>query len=166
MIARAALLAMAVTWLAVPAHAQGMQFSPAPVAACVDQGGGYECIGAAAEACMDATEGGYSTAVMNGCLEAEYEWWDADLNARYRALQARARSTDTQPPIDGLGQRPSESDALRDMQRAWIAFRDASCSYAALQWFGGTGASTAYLACLMRMTGEQALVLRGHLQEG
>ena len=157
---------LALSALALPAGAGGLDFSPRAVAACLEAGGGRDCIGASAEACMEATEGGYSTVVMNGCLAAEHEWWDAELNARYGELQARARRIDAQPQPEGMPPRPSDAQALRDMQRAWIAFRDAGCQYDALQWFGGTGASTAYLACQMRMTGEQALTLRGLLGEG
>lgn len=157
---------LALAALAFPAGAEGLNFSPRAVETCLEAGGGRECIAASAEACMEATEGGYSTAGMNGCLAAAHEWWDGELNARYAELQARARDIDAQEPIEGMRPRPSDVQALRDMQRAWIAFRDASCQYDALQWFGGTGASTTYLACLMRMTGEQALTLRRLLGEG
>lgn len=115
---------------------------------------------------MEATEGGYSTPVMAGCLDAEREYWDAQLNAAYGDLRARAQQFDADPPIDGMPPRPSSMDALRDMQRAWIAYRDASCRYEELQWWGGTGASGANIGCQMRLTGEQALTLRSYLAEG
>lgn len=115
---------------------------------------------------MEETEGGYTTPGMAGCLDAEREYWDGELNAAYGELRARAQQFDADPPIEGLPPRPSSVDALRDMQRAWIAFRDASCRYEQLQWWGGTGASGAYTGCLMRLTGEQALTLRSYLAEG
>ncbi|MFT5363966.1 MAG: hypothetical protein ACI9VX_001592 [Dinoroseobacter sp.] len=45
------------------------------------------------------------------------------------------------------------------MQRAWIEYRDATCSYEAAQWGGGTGAGPAFAGCLTRLTAEQALYL-------
>ena len=71
-------------------------------------------------------------------------------------VQAKSADEDTamyQPEL------PKQAEALRDMQRAWITFRDAACDYERSQWGGGTGGGPATLACLMRMTGEQALLL-------
>jgi uncharacterized protein YecT (DUF1311 family) len=45
---------------------------------------------------------------------------------------------------------PPVAEALRDMQRAWIAYRDASCDYERAQWGGGTGGGPATAGCLMR----------------
>ena len=160
------LLALGLAALAFPAAAEGLKFSPRAVETCIAQGGWRDCIGTAANACMEETEGGYTTPGMAGCLDAEREYWDGELNAAYGELRARAQQFDADPPIEGLPPRPSSVDALRDMQRAWIAFRDASCRYEQLQWWGGTGASGAYTGCLMRLTGEQALTLRSYLAEG
>ena len=43
------------------------------------------------------------------------------------------------------------ADSLRDMQRAWITFRDAKCDWETVQWGGGTGAGPARLSCLMHI---------------
>jgi len=95
--------------------------------------------------------------VLSGCASREADWWDAMLNAEYQARRAEARRFDAD-----TGARPLPSaEALRDMQRAWITFRDATCSFEASQWGGGTGANPAFLNCIMRMTAEQALYLRG-----
>jgi len=51
------------------------------------------------------------------------------------------------------------------MQRAWIPYRDARCTHEASLWQGGTGASPAYLNCILHETGEQALYL-GALYSG
>lgn len=159
-------LALGFVALAFPAAAEGLKFSPRVVETCLEQDGWRDCIGSAAQACMEESESGYTTPGIQGCLSAEYEWWDAELNARYRELQAHAQIVDAEAPIEGLPPRPSDADALRDMQRAWIAYRDATCRYEELQWWGGTGASGAYVGCLMRLTGEQALTLRSYLAEG
>ncbi|MEO0774677.1 MAG: lysozyme inhibitor LprI family protein, partial [Pseudomonadota bacterium] len=53
----------------------------------------------------------------------------------------------------------SQEEALRAMQRAWIAYRDATCDYEYSQWGGGTGGGPALIGCIMRETGEQTLYL-------
>lgn len=159
-------LSVALLALAAPASAEGLKFSAQAVQTCLDDGGWQNCVGVAASACMEASQGGYSTPVMAGCMDAEREYWDGQLNVAYGDLRARAQLFDADPPIDGLPPRPSDTDALRDMQRAWIAYRDATCRYEELQWWGGSGASGAYIGCLMRLTGEQTLTLRSYLAEG
>ncbi|SDX19583.1 lysozyme inhibitor LprI family protein [Roseicitreum antarcticum] len=148
---------LAALLLAAPAQAQDIAFNPVLLANCVAHAGdGAECIGLAAKACMESTEGGYSTYGMNACTDAEVQWWDARLNVSYSDLMAKERARDAEA-FDP--DRPSGADALRDMQRAWIAFRDRSCEYAALDWFGGTGASTIYVGCLLDLTARQTLML-------
>lgn len=156
---------------APPAPAQskgdGLRFDPGLIRSCLESGGWRDCIGVAAEACMQATPGGHSTAGMGGCLGAEAEWWDARLNDHYQTLRARERAADAEaPPIPGMPPRPSGAEALRELQRAWIAWRDATCFYEELQWWGGTGASSAGAACRMRLTAEQTLTLMSYLAEG
>lgn len=167
---RAAFLTLALaSILALPdaAWGQGVRFDARQIQSCLDRGEGRACIGAAAEACMEATPGGYSTVGMGGCTAAEEAWWDAELNAAYQALRTRERRADTDwQPIPGMLPRPSGADTLRDVQRAWIGWRDATCQYEELQWWGGTGASLAGASCRMRLTGEQALTLRAYLADG
>lgn len=142
-------------------HGEQLVFDPAPVVTCLEGGGGRDCIGLASATCMEATEGGYSTIGMVGCISAEHDWWDADLNSSYRALRTLERAADAGwPSVPGMLPRPSGVDALRDMQRAWITFRDATCFYDELQWWDGTGASLVGAACRSQMTAEQALRLR------
>jgi uncharacterized protein YecT (DUF1311 family) len=163
---RGAVLALC---LALPgaASAQELDFDARLIQSCLDRGQGRACIGVAAEACMAATPGGFSTVGMGGCTRAEEDWWDAQLNAAYQTLRARERAADADwRPIPGMAPRPSGADVLRDMQRAWIGWRDATCLYEEFQWWGGTGASLAGAACRMRLTGEQALTLRGYLADG
>lgn len=161
-------LALAMVSLLLPgaAVAENLNFSPRAVNDCLEGGGWRDCIGTAAQACMEDTEGGYSTPGMAACLDAERAWWDGLLNTAYGELRERARTIDAEEPIPGMAPRPSDETALRDMQRAWIAWRDASCTFEAQQWWGGTGASGVYVGCLMRLTGEQALHLRSLLAEG
>lgn len=108
---------------------------------------------------MTDTPGGQSTYGMGGCLSAEAEYWDAQLNAVYAQVRASARATDAEMAEIGATV-ASQEQALRAMQRAWIAYRDATCDYEYSQWGGGTGGGPAISACLMRETGEQTLYLQ------
>jgi len=146
----------------LPAAAQKLVFSTDAMDACFDYGGWTDCIGASASQCMEDTVGGDTSAGMSGCLEAELDWWDEALNAAYADVIAGAQAMDAEA-VEGA---PSQEDAAREMQRAWITFRDATCNYEVLDWFGGTGANAAWTACLMRMTGEQALYLQSALAAG
>jgi uncharacterized protein YecT (DUF1311 family) len=156
---RAPLLALAL--LAGPAAAQDITYSDNATATCLAEAEEFAdkraCIGLSANLCMEAP-GGYSTYGMGGCLDGELTFWDGLLNENYRARMVQAKSADEdaamyQPEL------PKQAEALRDMQRAWITFRDAACDYERSQWGGGTGGGPATLMCLMRMTGEQALLL-------
>ncbi len=144
---------------AAPAAAQDLVFDTGGTLSCIETapGDGRTCIGRSAEACMKATPGGYSTVGMGGCLDRELSFWDDRLNEVYRALRADERAEDEER--SGEFGYVSRAEALRDMQRAWIAWRDATCDYERAQWGGGTGGGPATAGCLMRLTGEQALYL-------
>lgn len=152
-------------WLfAVPAQAQDLVFSPEATEACLAAvTSNYEsCIGHSADACMLDTPGGDSTVGMGACLARELDYWDARLNATYRALMERHRVTDVETR-EYAPSAPSLAEALRAMQRAWVPYRDAACDYERAQWSGGTGGSPATAGCLMHLTGRQALELEARL---
>jgi uncharacterized protein YecT (DUF1311 family) len=141
---------------AAPTHAQDLLFYPDPVLDCMDDAPEtamrYICIGTAANYCMVNTPGGSSTPVMGACLDRERAFWDARLNEVYARLLTQHAET------------PAVLDNLRTMQRAWITYRDARCDYEFVQWNGGTGGGPALLACLMRTTAEQTLLLEEQLR--
>lgn len=142
------------------AAAQDLAFSTGSLEACLEVSEFPEnCIGEAAELCVNSTPGGYSTVAMGGCLNAEAIYWDGRLNAAYKKVRAQAKSNDK----DRMEGAPSEEIALRDMQRAWIKYRDDKCGYAASLWGGGTGAGPAHASCVMTETGRQALFLEAHI---
>lgn len=146
---------MALALLAGPAFAQdGLVFSPVATETCLMQIGGDQCIGLSANLCMEVSEGGISTYGMGGCLSMEADYWDARLNAAYQTRLQYAKENDAD-----LNLVQSQAEALRDMQRAWIAYRDARCGYEYSLWQGGTGGGPASVACFMQLTGEQALYL-------
>ncbi|WP_265499443.1 lysozyme inhibitor LprI family protein [Paracoccus beibuensis] len=134
---------------AAPAFAQG-GFDPAPVSDCLAAEGGRDCIGLAARACMEG-EGSQTTLGMNQCYADERDLWDGRLN------DAFGSAMQTLPPV--------RAEALREMQRAWIGYRDAACAYDAARYDGGSLAGTVRLQCQMQLTAEQALRLQASLAE-
>ena len=122
----------------------------------------YACIGASAQICMTSEIGG-STVGMGYCLRRELDWWDARLNKAYRTLIVSEEKDDKEYGGPNI---PVKADALREMQLAWIKYRDALCDYEAAQWGGGTGAGPAYLSCLLTETGRQVFVLEDRSNGG
>ena len=89
-----------------------------------------------------------------GWLSESIQTWDSRLNAAYKDVRAKRTRSDQ---IET--ESPSQVEALKLMQRAWIVYRDATCAYERSHWFGGTGGGPATVSCLMYMTAEQALYL-------
>lgn len=145
-----------------PALAQDLTYSNDHTKNCLAAGSSMleheACIGASADACMEDTPGGYSTAGMVGCLSLELDWWDARLNRVYGARMAAAKAMDREM---GAGENgvPPMADALKAMQRAWIPYRDATCDYERSFWGGGTGGGPAALGCLLHLTAKQAMYI-------
>lgn len=144
---------------------QGPIYSADILPVCLSNHTGQEttCIGKAAEACM-ATFGGMTTVGMGTCLHEELLQWDAMLNVTYQRLMAQEKATDAEMKTYGANE-PSRAEPLREMQRAWIPYRDAQCDYERAQWGTGTGGGPAYAGCMMRATAEQTLVLQRFLGE-
>jgi len=155
----AIILALLAAPLTAPLAAQELSFSSLATEACLSSAENAAeravCAGEAANACMRDTPGGYATVVIGGCFSLELDWWDAKLNAIYQVRLKEAQAFDATIP-DYL---PSQVEALRAMQRAWIPFRDEKCGFERTQWGGGTGAGPAFLACLMHETADQVLYL-------
>jgi uncharacterized protein YecT (DUF1311 family) len=155
-------LAAVLTLLASPAVAQDLKYSDASTQSCLEEAESYgakiDCAGASAGQCMDDTPGGHSTVGMGGCLDRELAYWDGLLNSHYNAAMTQAKNLDADRPAS-MKDLPGAATALRDMQRAWIPFRDKACGYEASLWAGGTGQGPATLSCLMQQTAKQALTL-------
>ncbi len=120
------------------------------------------CVGREAEECV-LRNGGGPNMVLTACFEAETAVWDDGLNEAYRHLVTLAKDR------EGWDVGYEEGvlvDALRDMQRAWIDYRDASCdNAAALTAPFGSAAGPAITKCLMFHTARQYFVLRGLRQD-
>ncbi|MEM8848996.1 MAG: lysozyme inhibitor LprI family protein [Pseudomonadota bacterium] len=155
--------AVAVAALTKPALAQDITFTPSATAACLaSEAPPRTCIGQSAEFCMEESPGGWTTVGMSACTWAEVEYWDDRLNAAYTALLAAHEAHDAENARLGITA-PSLTETLRDMQRSWIPHRDANCAYERAWWGGGTGQGPAGAACMLQMTGEQALELESWL---
>ena len=135
--------------------AQEIAFDITPTASCVAGDGGMDCIGLAANHCMDTNDGGYSTHGTSICTDHELDWWDDRLNKIYKITKQQLAAYDAEAPDYA----PSQVEALKDMQRAWIPFRDAKCNFVATEWAGGSGAGPATLWCIMDETARQTLYL-------
>ena len=104
------------------------------------------CIGAASDACMAEPEGA-TTIGMTECSARETALWDERLNARYAELEETLE--------------PEVFAALREAQRAWIAWRDAECSFARALWAPGTISTVVAANCLLDQTARRAIALDG-----
>lgn len=102
---------------------------------------------------------------MTYCAGVGYEEADADLNALWPDIVAAAKQND-EYVADMARERgvPTTLEALRNAQRAWIAFRDAQCEYEAYEVFGGTMQPMVGSLCLARLTRERIEVLSHALE--
>ncbi|MFO1013693.1 MAG: lysozyme inhibitor LprI family protein [Caulobacteraceae bacterium] len=101
--------------------------------------------------CMDAP-GGDTTQGMVECYAAERERQDARLNSIYQSVIRRLT--------------PSQAAALRQSERAWIAYRDANCAAKldVLEW--GTMSRLTAADCLVSMTIQRTIELENWPPEG
>jgi len=163
-ISRLAVLALVVP---LPVVAQELPFSTAETETCLAQIDGTLgrdiCVGLSAAACIN-TPDGYTTVGMVDCLGREVDYWDGRLNAAYGSLIETEKQIDAE--LDEIGSAaPKLAPALREMQRTWIGFRDATCTYEVTQWGGGTGGGPAFQDCQMRLTARQAMSLEDRLKD-
>jgi len=98
--------------------------------------------------CMDKAS---STVAMSSCIQAETQLQDQRLNRVYKQLTSKLESG------------PQKS--LRDVQRQWIAYRDANCKFH-VQASGGTLAQLEGGMCVLDMTRERAAELERILSPG
>ena len=98
-----------------------------------------------------------ATSELNICAEQDWAREDAALNAVYKRVLAKIAASDQGEPYGAK----SWDKALRDSQRAWVAFRDTDCKgLVPFDWTGGTGTTGAVLGCMSRTTKERAKDLR------
>lgn len=161
------LLPLVLLLAAAPAVAQEgrdhLSVDPATVRACHDGAAPGDvapsCIGAASGTCQGLPRGD-TTLGLVACMSAEAEAWDVLLNEEYALLRGEAEA------MDRMEGGESRARALRDAQRAWIAFRDGDCRLAWALWQGGTIRGPVAADCHMVHTARRALELRGLRRDG
>jgi uncharacterized protein YecT (DUF1311 family) len=101
------------------------------------------CIGVIADACLEKSEDP-STYGMVNCSTREYDVWEDRLNRTYKKLMS---TLEGKPKI-----------RLRDIERAWIAYRDKKCDFYQREE-DGTSIIPVNAYCIMEETGRQSLFL-------
>jgi uncharacterized protein YecT (DUF1311 family) len=146
---------------AAPAFAQ-QEFEPTAaerktIGDCIEKTAGdselkqmSECIGLVADPCTDAP--GANTFSIVACNMREQKIWDDRLNEWYGEAQSRLRDD------------AAAATALKDAQRIWIQFRDATCGYWEKRYEGGTFASVATGNCTRIETGRRCTRDARHLR--
>lgn len=84
-----------------------------------------------------------STYDMRLCIDAQIQKADIELNAAYKKAQLAVKQYDDTGEI---------SKRLVTAERAWIAFRDASCDLEGAQMLGGSGETVVLLGCTLDKT--------------
>ncbi|HET6388058.1 lysozyme inhibitor LprI family protein [Hyphomicrobium sp.] len=108
--------------------------------------------------CADAA----STVEINVCFDKEYQAADKALNAAYEAAIAYIRTQTGEKPYDAA----SFEAAMRNAQRAWVAYRDADCKdLVAQEWSGGSGTTSAILGCMTEKTVQRTKELKDRFTE-
>ena len=111
------------------------------------------CINEISRMCEDESEDGYTTQGMIACARREAAIWDARLNAAYGDLRANMQA-------NGLQQ---QRDAIQQVQRLWIQFRDAECDQRAMAYAGGSMSGISHAYCINQITAVRALQLEDQL---
>jgi len=86
---------------------------------------------------------------MNTCAEDAYNASDVKLNALYNTLTGK---------LDG-----KDIAQIKTAQRAWIAYRDAECTYTVRNNEGGSIYPLVWFGCLKEQTEMRTKQLREHL---
>ena len=117
-----------------------------------------QCLGAMSGACMAGEEGGETTLGISRCQYGEAVLWDRYLNDEYRRTMRMMRSLD-QDEAELFPEFANREETLLHAQRAWLAFRDASCEMAYAQWGAGSMRHIAGTGCAMDFAAERTIAL-------
>jgi uncharacterized protein YecT (DUF1311 family) len=88
---------------------------------------------------------------MNVCAARDYEREDKRLNQAYRDLVAKLEQ--------------GKREKLRDVQRAWLSYRDLNCDFQSDDYQGGSIYSLIQSSCLAEMTKQRTKDLKALLEE-
>ncbi|MGS0891167.1 lysozyme inhibitor LprI family protein [Burkholderia stagnalis] len=90
-------------------------------------------------------------AAMTACADRAYKQSDAELNRTYQAVTARLHDA-----------RPL-AEKLVNVQRAWLAYRDAECNFSSTNAEGGSVYPMVVSMCLDDLTKERTEALKAYL---
>jgi uncharacterized protein YecT (DUF1311 family) len=85
---------------------------------------------------------------MNICAEADWKTADEVLNSTYSEVIVRMKELDAQLPENLQG----AEMAVREAQRAWVIYRDATCKTAGFKMRGGSAEPLLVYGCLTELT--------------
>lgn len=102
---------------------------------------------------------------MNHCAGERFGQADAELNRIYRDVVRQEQAAD-RDAAGMIASHPTNEEALRASQRAWLAFRDAQCEYESFEARGGSMQPMLYEDCRERMTRERIRQLTQPEHEG
>jgi len=118
------------------------------------QAGADSCIGLISDKCLEGTM--ETTVDSLRCDGKETAVWDGRLNTTYKALRQIYQQNDAEmSEYDGF----NRANELREVQRAWIVWRDAKCDFAYGEFRGGTIGKLVASDCEKALTAERALEL-------
>lgn len=83
---------------------------------------------------------------MNGCAGQDLSQADAELNATYLAYRAKLR--------------PAQQNQIRDVQLAWLKYRDLSCRFESSNAAGGSAGGMVLQNCLADKTRQRTRELQ------
>ena len=92
-----------------------------------------------------------SQADMNDCWGREYKAADATLNQVYRQLVSKLSD--------------EEKAQLKEVESAWLKYRDSNCEFVADEYKGGTIRPMAHAICLADMTKNRTAELRIQIKD-
>ncbi|MFC3571000.1 lysozyme inhibitor LprI family protein [Paracoccus simplex] len=142
--------------LAAPCFAgDASGFDPAVIDRCLakapTQGARADCAGTGMEACLDYARGKYTgddpDFPMANCLDASHQAWEAKLTGVYEAALEAQGERAAKPP-----------EALRQVERNWLQFREALCNQARDAAAEGKG-DLARARCIRDETARQVALL-------
>ncbi|WP_162232816.1 lysozyme inhibitor LprI family protein [Cypionkella psychrotolerans] len=95
------------------------------------------------------------------CAEQDWLAADADLNAAYGVARKLMQSIDADLEASQRG----AADYLRDGQRAWVTFRDATCAAEGYTMHGGSAEPMVIYVCRARLTEQRTADLEAMAEE-
>jgi uncharacterized protein YecT (DUF1311 family) len=155
-----ACLALPLPAMAQDAPADGASAAVTAAETCTraaeDVAGRLACVGLARTQCIEAAETP-NTIAQSECAAWELDYWKTSLNQSYDEFHAALTADDAEGPSR------SQAAAFEAAQKAWLAWREAECTFAASRMRGGSGAGPAEISCELYLTGQRAVEVEAEL---